>query len=67
MAELRTFTFLDILQPQFAAFVASTGRGYLPVERQAALYVEVAPGIAINRLDKDIGVERKSHPSARRG
>lgn len=50
MAELRTFAFLDILQPQFAAFVASTGRGFLPVERQAALYVEVAPGIEINRL-----------------
>tara|TARA_R110002072_G_scaffold11543_2_gene52022 strand:- start:929 stop:1558 length:630 start_codon:yes stop_codon:yes gene_type:complete len=50
VAELRTFAFLDILQPQFAAFVASTGRGYLPVERQAALYVEVAPGIEINRL-----------------
>lgn len=50
MAELRTYTFLDILQPQYAAFVATTGRGYLPVERQAALYVEVAPGIEINRL-----------------
>lgn len=50
MAELRTFCFLDILQPQYAAFVATTGRGYLPVERQAALYVEVAPGIAINHL-----------------
>jgi len=50
VAELRTFCFLDILQPQYAAFVATTGRGYLPVERQAALYVEVAPGIAINHL-----------------
>jgi len=50
VAELRTYTFLDILQPQYAAFVATTGRGYLPVERQAALYVEVAPGIEINRL-----------------
>ncbi|MCO5172048.1 MAG: hypothetical protein M9894_37595 [Planctomycetes bacterium] len=50
MAELRTYCFLDILQPQFAAFVASTGRGFLPVERQAALYVEVAPGIEINRV-----------------
>lgn len=49
MAELRTYAFIDILQPQFAAFVASTGRGYLPVEGQAALYVEVAPGIEINR------------------
>ncbi|RMG15045.1 MAG: hypothetical protein D6731_09290 [Planctomycetota bacterium] len=50
MAELRTYSFLDILQPQYAAFVATTGKGYLPVERQAALYVEVAPGIEINRL-----------------
>lgn len=50
MAELRTYCFLDILQPQFASFVASTGRGFLPVERQAALYVEVAPGIEINRV-----------------
>ena len=50
MAELRTYCFLDILQPQYAAFVASTGKGYLPVERQAALYVEVAPGIEINRV-----------------
>jgi hypothetical protein len=50
MAELRTYCFLDIMQPQFAAFVASTGKGFLPVERQAALYVEVAPGIEINRV-----------------
>ena len=50
MAELRTYSFLDILQPQYAAFVATTGKGYLPVESQAALYVEVAPGIEINRL-----------------
>lgn len=50
MAELRTFAFLDILQPQYAAFVASTGRGFLPVESQASLYVEVSPGIEINRL-----------------
>lgn len=50
MAELRTYAFLDILQPQYAAFTATTGRGFLPVERQAALYVEVSPGIEINRL-----------------
>ena len=47
--ELRTYIFIDIMQPQFAAFVASTARGYLPVAQQAALYVEIAPGIAINR------------------
>ena len=48
--ELRTYIFIDIMQPQFAAFVASTARGYLPVAQQAALYVEIAPGIAINRI-----------------
>lgn len=48
--ELRTFIYLDVMQPQFASFVASTARGYLPVERQAALYVEIAPGIEINRV-----------------
>lgn len=57
MAELRTYSFIDILQPQFAAFVASTGRGYLPVEGQAALYVEVAPGIEINR-QTDVALKR---------
>jgi len=45
MAELRTYCFLDIMQPQFASFTASTAKGYLPVEKQAALWVEVAPGI----------------------
>jgi hypothetical protein len=50
VAELRTYCFLDIMQPQFAAFTASTAKGYLPVEKQAALYVEVAPGIEINRV-----------------
>ena len=48
--ELRTFIFLDSMQPQFASFVATTSRGYLPVEYQASLFVEVAPGIAINRV-----------------
>lgn len=48
--ELRTFIFLDSMQPQFASYVATTARGYLPVEYQASLFVEVAPGIAINRV-----------------
>ncbi|HET6204369.1 MAG TPA: hypothetical protein VFI25_16375 [Planctomycetota bacterium] len=48
--ELRTFVFLDAMQPQFTAFVATTARGYLPITGDAALFVEVAPGIAINRI-----------------
>ena len=41
---------IDILQPQLASFLATVAQGYLPVEGQAALYVEIAPGIAINEL-----------------
>jgi hypothetical protein len=48
--ELRTFVFIDAMQPQFASFVATTARGYLPVEREASLFVEIAPGIAINKV-----------------
>jgi hypothetical protein len=50
MVELRTFTFIDVLQPQLASFIATVAQGYLPVEGQAALYVEIAPGIEINKL-----------------
>lgn len=48
--QLRTYVYLDVLQPQLASFLATVARGYLPIEEQAALLVEVQPGIAINRL-----------------
>ena len=47
---LRTYTFLDALQPQLASFIGKTARGFLPVPGQASLFVEIAPGIAINRV-----------------
>lgn len=47
---LRTYVYLDVLQPQLASFLATVSQGYLPIEEQAALFVEVQPGIAINRL-----------------
>lgn len=50
MVDLRTYVFLDAMQPQFASYVATTAKGYLPVSGQAALYVEIAPSIAINRV-----------------
>ena len=48
--ELRTFTFIDVLQPQLAAFLQTVASGFLPLERQAALFIEIAPGIAINTI-----------------
>ena len=50
MITLRTYTFLDSLQPQLASFMGKTARGFLPVPEMAALFVEIAPGIAINRV-----------------
>jgi hypothetical protein len=48
--ELRTYAFLDSLQPQYAAFLGTVAQGFLPLAGDASLYVEVAPGIEINRL-----------------
>jgi hypothetical protein len=48
--ELRTFTYIDILQPQLASFLQTVAQGFLPLEGQAALFVEIAPGIAINNI-----------------
>lgn len=47
--QLRTFVFLDSMQPQFASYVATTARGYLPVAGEASVFIEIAPGIAINQ------------------
>ncbi len=48
--EIRTFAFLDSLQPQYAAFLGTVAQGFLPLAGDSSLYVEVSPGIEINRL-----------------
>jgi len=48
--EVRSYTFLDSLQPQYAAFLGTVAQGFLPLAGDASLFVEVAPGIEINRL-----------------
>ncbi|KAA0255367.1 hypothetical protein FBQ97_04410 [Acidobacteria bacterium ACD] len=50
MSELRCYVFLDSLQPQFASFLGTVAQGFLPVPGQASLFVEVAPGMDINRV-----------------
>jgi hypothetical protein len=50
MAELRTYVFIDSLQPQFASFQATVSQGFLPRPGQAALFVEISPGMEINRV-----------------
>ena len=48
--ELRAYAYLDSLQPQFGSFIGTVAQGYLPVIFDATLFVEIAPGIEINRL-----------------
>lgn len=50
MAELRSYVFLDSLQQQYAAFLGTIAQGFLPIAGMASLYVEISPGIEINRI-----------------
>jgi hypothetical protein len=56
MADLRSFVYLDSLQPQFAAYLGTVCKGFLPVAGEASLFVEISPGIEINRVT-DIAVK----------
>ena len=64
--ELRVYLLLEDLQRQFAAYMGtpSRARGYPPFEGQHALIVEVAPGLAIERI---IDLALKSVPDIEPG
>jgi len=57
--DLRCFTYIDILQPQTAGFLATISKGYHPLRDQASLFVEVSPGMDINVVT-DIALKRTS-------
>jgi ethanolamine utilization microcompartment shell protein EutL len=48
--QLRTYAFIDSMQPQAAAHVAATSPGDVPVAGMSQLFIEVAPGNAIFRV-----------------
>ena len=48
--ELRGAVHLDQMQPQFAATIAANSDGYFPVAGESAFWLEVRPGIVVNRL-----------------
>jgi hypothetical protein len=50
MIKLRTYVFIDSLQPQLAEYLGSTSAGFLPIPGDASLWIETAPGMAIHRL-----------------
>lgn len=48
--DLRSYVFLDSLQPQHAAFLGTVAKGFLPLPGDASLWIEISPGIEINRI-----------------
>ena len=50
MPDLRSYIFIDQLQPQTLAYVATWMRGSLPRSRMAAQIIEISPGLDIEAL-----------------
>ena len=48
--ELRSYVYLDRLQKQHAAYIGTVALGFLPVPGDASLWIEISPGIEINRI-----------------
>lgn len=48
--DLRTLIVLDSLQPQVTGFLQTICQGFMPLEREASMFLEISPGIAINQL-----------------
>jgi hypothetical protein len=57
--ELRSYVFLDSLQPQHAAYMGKVAQGFLPVPGDSSLWVEISPGIEINKIT-DIALKSAS-------
>lgn len=48
--ELRSYVYLDNLQPQHAAYIGTVALGFLPLPGDSSLWIEISPGIEINRI-----------------
>lgn len=48
--DLRSYVFLDNLQPQHAAYLGTVAKGFLPLPGDTSLWIEISPGIEINRI-----------------
>lgn len=48
--DLRSYVYIDRLQPQHAAYLGTVALGFLPLPGDASLWVEISPGIEVNRL-----------------
>jgi hypothetical protein len=57
--ELRSYVYLDSLQPQHAAYFGTVAVGFLPLPGDTSLWIEISPGIEINRIT-DIALKSTS-------
>ena len=64
MIDLRAFALIDQLQKQMVAYIGSTSRGYYPVTGQAALFLEIAPGMEINTITDAVLKKSNVRPGA---
>jgi hypothetical protein len=48
--ELRSYVYIDSLQPQHAAYMGTVALGFLPLPGDTSLWIEISPGIEINRI-----------------
>jgi hypothetical protein len=56
MATIRSYIFIDQLQPKTMCYLGTFARGFLPRTNMAALVVEVSPGLEIENI-ADIAVK----------
>ena len=50
MATIRSYIFVDQLQPKTMCYLGTFARGFLPRRNMAAIVIEVAPGLEIENL-----------------
>jgi hypothetical protein len=48
--DLRSYVYIDSLQSQHAAYLGTESLGFLPLPGDASLWIEISPGIEINRI-----------------
>lgn len=57
--ELRSYVFIDSLQLQHASYIGTVALGFLPLPGDSSLWIEISPGIEINRV-MDIALKSTS-------
>src|SRR3569833_1347344 len=62
MIQLRTYVYVDSLQPQLAEYLGTVSQGFLPVPGAACLWLVGPPGMAGHRLSVVAPNAARVHP-----